>query len=83
MNLVILFTDLNNLFVPYSVLRQLHSLFQSMFSTVILSEVKNSFVPFCRTSVQLSLPQPVLPRQRLSYSSFNFQNPLVSFGFIQ
>ena len=33
MNLVILFTRVKNSFVQYSILRQLHSLFQSLFST--------------------------------------------------
>ena len=79
MKLVILFTELNNSFVPYSIVLQFHSLFQSLFSTVILfNELKNSFVPFCPTVVPQSLPKLVLHRQRFSYSSFNFQSPLVS-----
>ena len=62
-----------------TIVMQFQSLFQSLFSTVILfNEVKNSFVPVCPTVVPLSLPKPVLHRQRISYFSFNFQNPLVS-----
>jgi len=79
MNLVILFTEFNNWFVPSCVSLQFHSLFQSLFSIVVLfNGVKNSFVPFCPTLEPLSLPKPVLQRQRLSYSSFSFQNPHVS-----
>jgi len=79
MNLVILLTELNNSFFPYSIVLQFHSLFQSLFSTVILfNEVKNSFAPFRPTVVPLSLPKPVLHRLRFSFSSSSFQNSLIS-----